>query len=154
MKWSSGLLESSHPDDHFQSRYVSPEFKPFSCRYSLSYNCLAYDVIENALTIINFRILCPWNNGNKRCVTAASGTYFIDAVIFVGIRIQKYDKVVFSWEISVKTYQGKNVSSEEKGKVIYSLSELTKREFKAGFKQQKRHLQRIEWTHLQQIPEA
>lgn len=65
-------------------------------------------------------------------------------LFFIRIRIQKYDKVVFSWEISVKTYQGKNVSSEEKGKVIYSLSELTKREFKPGFKQQKRHLQRIE----------
>ena len=71
-------------------------------------------------------------------------------LFFIGIRIQKYEKVAFSW----KTYQGKNVSSEEKGKVIHSLSELTKREFKAGFKQQKRHLQRIEWTHLQQIPEA
>ena len=29
---NSPCVDSGHPDDHFQSRYVTPGFKPFSCK--------------------------------------------------------------------------------------------------------------------------
>ena len=81
-------------------------------------------------------------------------SFFFDADSLYRDKNTEIWKGCFRCDISEKTYTGKNVSSEEKGKVIYSRSELTKRKFKAGFKQQKKHLQRIESTHLQQIPEA
>ena len=62
---NSPSQDSNHPDDLFQSRYVTPGFKPFSYFYQLLIVAIKeFKTLEYFVALLLKLVSCSWNNRN------------------------------------------------------------------------------------------